>query len=99
MPLDWESEVYKLVHEVAMSNDYFTMDNVWELADRDGLPMPKEPRKLGPVMMRAQDAGICAITDDFKRSIMIERNHSRSMRIWRSLISTGRRPSKVLDFF
>lgn len=54
----WKSLAIRTVRYVCERREFFTADDLWEA----GLPEPREPRAIGPVMRRAQTAGLCEQT-------------------------------------
>ena len=54
----------------------FTTDDLWD----DGLPKPREPRALGPVMMAAKRRGDIYDTGDMVRS---RYRHATKITVWR----------------
>jgi hypothetical protein len=77
----WVDETLRLVVRVALSKRAFTTDDVWHLQPE----MPREPRAMGAVMVRARKAGYVECTD---RTLESDREscHHRPLRVWRSLI-------------
>lgn len=55
---------YVVVRTLASTGKPFTPDDVWEM----GLERPREPRALGPVMMRAARAGLIYPTGRWVKS-------------------------------
>lgn len=77
----WMAQARRTLSEIAARLPLFTTDDLWAA----GLPSPREPRALGAVMREVARAGICAATDQYRRSTRPE-CHTRPVRVWRSLI-------------
>lgn len=77
--LDWCEEALEAVVSVALRQEEFTTDDVWELVGP-----PPNPRNMGNVMRKATKLGHAEAMDqvvrgkDTRRGVMI--------RVWRSLI-------------
>jgi hypothetical protein len=78
---EWKDRAQATVIGLALRQDRFTADDVWEA----GLPKPREARALGPVLMNAAKKGwICSETD-FTTSTQAN-CHGMPRRVWRSLV-------------
>jgi hypothetical protein len=72
------------VQRVAGRQAFLTSDDVWaELREQ-----PREPRVMGPIMMRAAKAGIITATNQWRQSESAT-NHGRPQRVWRSNLYRG----------
>ena len=80
-PPDWNDRALEAVFQAALRWSYFASDDVWRL----GLEKPREPRAMGPVMMRAVKLGYCQPQDSTRIS-SIPGQHARPLRIYSSLI-------------
>ena len=80
-PDDWKTAADAGIRYLARSRVEFTTDDVWQhLAERD-VPMPPEPRALGPRMMAAAKAGVVSRTDRVVPCKRPER-HGAPIRVW-----------------
>jgi hypothetical protein len=70
----WKDAAYSLVARLNRGTR-FTADSVWDL----GLPKPRNPRALGPVIMRLRREGVIQWTGLFTPS---RYRHATPMRIW-----------------
>lgn len=77
----WKEAATETLMEVVRSLAEFTSDDLWAL----GLPKPREPRALGPIMMRAVKNGYIKDSGRMKQSAQ-KGCHARPMRVWLSLI-------------
>jgi hypothetical protein len=82
---DWRNVAYQCVVAVARRCAAFTTDEVLDELAKHPAISTHEGRALGPVMMRAQRAGVIVITDRFVKSEAVSR-HCASKRVWSSLI-------------
>lgn len=80
----WKYAALRTLLAVARALPTFTPDDVWTW----GLPRPREPRALGPVMRLAERRGWMEPTGEFVRS-KIPTQHQNPIRVYRSLIYTG----------
>ena len=76
---EWKATALSVAEAVARGTASFTSDDLW-LA---GLPTPREPRALGPIMREIVKRGWAAITDEYRPSV---RRHSTPLRVYRSLL-------------
>lgn len=77
------------VEALALARDEFTTDAVWALNEKQGVPLPHDPRALGAVMRYAAQAEWIAPTERTVQSGRPE-NHRRPIRVWRSRIKGAR---------
>jgi hypothetical protein len=82
----WNEDADDAVFGLAKKRRFFTSDDVW----LSGLPKPREPRALGPVIARAIRDGIIENTQQYVNTTQVSRNHA-PIRIWRSRIFAGGR--------
>lgn len=87
--MTWARWADEAVRYVARRQQFFCSDDLW-LA---GLDKPREPRAMGPVMLRAVKAGICRRTE-MTRSSKIPSQHAQPIRVYESLIYS---PSPASD--
>ena len=78
---DWQDVALEAVYQVALSKPLFASDDIWAT----GLEKPREPRAMGPVMMRAVRLGYCEATDRTVPSSSVMQ-HARPLRLYRSLV-------------
>lgn len=79
---DWKGVAYSAVVEASLSGT-FTTDDVWRVLDGWGVPRPREPRALAPVMLRAKKAGLISPTSEFRNSDRVV-CHANPKRVWRA---------------
>lgn len=77
---EWKEAAFAAVERVARARETFTPDDIWV-----EVPKPREPRALGPVMLRARRAGICAPTGRHVKS-RIPSQHQNPITEYRSLV-------------
>lgn len=82
---DWREVALQAVEEVARHKTELTTDDVLAVLARSG-QTTSELRALGPVMLRAAQAGWITATDRFVNSAAVSRNHAPK-RVWRSNIN------------
>lgn len=85
---DWSQRAYRAVCQVAANRQQLTPDAVIGLLKHQGDWPPREPRALGPVMLRAVKAGVIRKTDRMVNSALPER-HCRPVPVYLSLIYAG----------
>jgi hypothetical protein len=78
---NWKDRALEACYQVALTNRMFASDDIW----RYGLDKPREPRALGPVMMRACKLGYCERTEMTRASSSVTQ-HAQPIRIYRSLV-------------
>lgn len=79
---EWAARAEAAVLNVARRCESFTSDLVWmELGEMT----PREPRAIGPVLMRAAKAGIIEATNTHEPSASV-RCHRRLKKVWKSLV-------------
>lgn len=80
---DWTRNAVAMGKQIAREKSEFTSDEFW----RRGLPKPREPRALGPVMSVLHRAGFIEPTDRLENTSQVLR-HAAPVRIWRSRVCT-----------
>jgi hypothetical protein len=82
----WITLAVIALRDIARTHAYFTTDEVWESVQRRW-PSLAEPdrRTMAAVVQRAAARGMIVRTDYFQPSTRPV-NHSRPVRVWRSLI-------------
>lgn len=78
---EWKHAARAAVRRVAAEMAEFTTDDVWAT----DLPMPREPRALGPIMNSLAKEGLIEITDRTRTTVRAVA-HAGPKRVWRSLI-------------
>ena len=78
----WKNIAWELAVRTSYELEEWTTDELWNR----GLPRVKEPRALGGVLKRLRKAGIIEKTNRVKTSDRHEKNHGRTITIWRSVI-------------
>ena len=86
---DWRATALRAVEEVARQKTHLTTDDVLEVLAQSG-QTTSELRALGPVMMRAAQAGWITATDRFVNSAAVSRHHAPK-RVWKSNINRTNR--------
>lgn len=80
---EWKAAAFLAVQKTARLSTSFTADDVWE-----NLPAgysTKDKRAMGPVMKRAQGAGLISPTSHFVKSRRVT-CHQMPRRVWKSEI-------------
>lgn len=78
----WMDGAIEAIARIAAAGHELISDDVWaELA----MP-PREPRMLGNALNRARGLGLIEPTDEHRPSERTNNNHSRPVKVWRSLI-------------
>jgi hypothetical protein len=83
--MSWKIAAQNAIRDLAGNNKEFVADDVWGLLQRRGVPAPREPRALGPMMKLAAVAGVIEWTGVHKQSRQ-SLNHQRPVVIWKSHI-------------
>ncbi len=73
----WKDKAWLVVQQLAAKKTPFTPDDVWET----GLERPREPRALGPVMMRAVKQKLIEPTGEWVNSRQASQ-HATPIRVW-----------------
>ena len=81
--MSWKMAAQTAIRDLAHNNQEFVADDVWGLLQRRGVPAPREPRALGPMMKLAAMAGVIEWTGVHKQSRQ-SLNHQRPVVIWKS---------------
>jgi hypothetical protein len=81
---EWKAAAAWAVYYVCLTESLFTPDDVWA----SGLPKPREPRALGPVMLRAVKGGLCRKTGRVVPS-QSPTQHRNYLNEWESLVYQG----------
>lgn len=82
---DWKDRALEAVYQLCQSQPVFTSEDIWELIEK-----PREPRALGPVMLRAVKLGYCE-PGGFVNCSMVSR-HAAPVRQYHSRIREAQRP-------
>lgn len=75
----WNDYAYSFLVDYLRRNREMTSDALWPA----GLQAPREPRALGPVILRCAKAGLMERTGAYRPSV---RSHLTPRIVWRSLI-------------
>jgi hypothetical protein len=78
---NWVDGALTLGRQIAKDTPEFTSDELW----RRGLPKPREPRALGPVMSTLAREGFIEPTDRLVNTEQVLR-HAAPVRVWRSRV-------------
>jgi len=62
---NWASDAYDFIAEYAKTHPDVFCDDLWEA----GLEMPREPRALGPVMLKASRDGLISPSGNYRPSV------------------------------
>ena len=81
----WLDRAFEAVQRVALAQPTFSTEHVW----KSGLDKPREPRAMGPVMIRALKAGICRKLGYNHGSGMVTR-HAAPVMLYESLLFNPR---------
>jgi hypothetical protein len=85
---DWMSTAYRAVSVVAKHRVELTPDAVIGLLKHWEAWPPREPRALGPVMLKAAKSGLISNTGKWVNSALPER-HCRPIPVYKSLVYEG----------
>jgi hypothetical protein len=77
----WMDAAHEVLRRLAETHETFTGDEVWAALQ---MP-PREGRMIGNALTRAHNAGFIEPTDKHQPSTRTA-NHSRPVRVWRSLL-------------
>lgn len=80
---DWKKRAFAALIVIAKRQETLIANDLWEVVER-----PREPRALGPVMMRGHKYGIVEPTSTY-RPVPSAKSHAAPVRIWRSLCYEG----------
>jgi hypothetical protein len=72
----WKDRAWDALMRRAADRHHFTTDDIWDDLDGD---IPREPRALGPLVMRAVRAGLIADTGAMAPS---RRRHHTKQTVW-----------------
>jgi hypothetical protein len=84
-PVSWRGWAELAVRHVAERRERFTTDPVWTLLRSWNIPLPPEPRALGPLMQASITWGWCEPTGEYVKSVLPQ-NHRRPIAVYRSLL-------------
>lgn len=76
---EWIDAARRAVWDLATNRRDFTTDDVWHLLEQRGVPAPREPRALGPVVFKALRSGAIRDTGRIVRSV---RRHSTKITVY-----------------
>lgn len=82
-PKSWRGYAELAVEYVALHRERFTTDPVWKVLESWQVPVPPEPRALGPLMKAACGWGWCEPTYETRLSVRPE-CHRRPIMVYRS---------------
>lgn len=77
----WMDGAVETIARLAAAQETMTGDDVWAEIQ---MP-PREPRMIGNALNRARGLGLIEPTDEHRPSERKSNNHSRPVRVWRSL--------------
>tara|TARA_R100000808_G_scaffold20219_2_gene43808 strand:+ start:9177 stop:9500 length:324 start_codon:yes stop_codon:yes gene_type:complete len=78
---EWVEDALACIKKICERQRAFTSEDVW----REGLPKPREPRALGPVLTAAAKKGWCKSSGKFVRGTSVTR-HGAPVAVWVSEI-------------
>jgi hypothetical protein len=78
---EWRRHAFEMGKQIAQDMIEFTSDEFW----RRGLPKPREPRALGPIMLSLQRDRFIESTNRLVNTSQVLRN-AAPVRVWRSLV-------------
>lgn len=79
-PESWQQEALEAIRHLAKHKHKFAADEIWQYVEK-----PKEPRAVGPLMLKACRLGWIVPTLQYQKS-RIPSQHQQPIRVWRSLI-------------
>jgi len=82
-PPSWRGWAELAVRYVAEHRERFTTDPVWTVLESWSVPVPPEPRALGPLMKAACTWGWCEPTGETHKSVRPD-CHRRPLAVYRS---------------
>jgi hypothetical protein len=85
LSVHWTVVALEIVHSLAQTTPRFTTDKVWWMIPAHYRKVIREPRRLGPVMVKARASGWIISMDKWSKSHRAV-NHHRDLRIWKSLL-------------
>ena len=83
MDPEWAKDAMTAVKNLAMREDEFTTDKVWEELETFSTADTPEPRALGAIMVKARKLGYVLPTNTYANSSRVS-CHNRPLRIWKS---------------
>ena len=81
---EWKVRAMDTIFLVCRKQGAFTSEDLW----RAGLPKPREPRALGPMLTAAAKKGWCKSSGNFVRGTSVTR-HGAPIAVWFSKIQTA----------
>lgn len=78
---EWKRAAWAAIEIVARTHATFGADTVWEY----GLPKPRVPRAIGPIMIRAVREGLCEKIGYVRQGAQRSR-HAAPIMVYRSLV-------------
>jgi hypothetical protein len=72
---EWKDQAKMVLWRRILSQQPFTTDDLWD----DGLPKPREPRALGPIVSAAKRKGYLA---DTGRMVQSRYRHATKITVW-----------------
>jgi len=82
---EWKRKAWEAILYVAKRRSAFTTDAVWYMLQEWKVASPREPRAMGPMVLRGRREGIFEVTGDRKKSERVG-CHRRPIDIYRSKI-------------
>ena len=80
---EWQAAVWLALRAVIARAVEFTTDEVWLVLAERGVPAPREPRALGPIMRQAVMLGLAESTGAMKKSVRVG-CHRRPVAVYRA---------------
>ena len=81
---EWKNLEQDIIFSVCQKQGAFTSEDLW----RAGLPKPREPRALGPMLTAAAKKGWCESSGNYVRGSSVTR-HGAPIVVWRSKLRYG----------
>jgi len=85
---DFVKVAYTILRYLAYAKPTVTALDVWALAADRNVPLPTNPRAMGPVFIRARHAGLISPTNQWVKSGRVS-DHKQQLRVWRSEVYRG----------
>jgi hypothetical protein len=80
---EWCDDALIAIKNLALREDEFTTDKVWEELGTFSTAATPEPRAMGAVMVKARKLGYVVPTNTYLNSSRVS-CHNRPLRIWKS---------------
>lgn len=82
---EWKARALSTILLVCTKRGTFTSEDLWKA----GLPKPREPRALGPMLTKAAKRGWCEPSGTYVKGSSVSR-HGAPIAVWTSKVRYGR---------